>query len=83
MPDPKKPKSDAPKSETPKPEAKEEHSAQSDVARKLYEKLHNAKHAEHPTGGPPNKPKGGGHQPFNKHAGPKSGPPRRTQGKGG
>jgi hypothetical protein len=63
-----------------------EHSAQAEVARKLYEKMHgaNAKHDAHPDGRPGGKPgKGGFNQGPGKHGGPKSGPPRRTQAKGG
>lgn len=84
-PKPPKDKNDAANATGRDHPSQSEHSAQADVARKLYEKLQNAKHDEHPPGGPPNKPKGGGfNQSFGgKHGGPKSGPPRRTQAKGG
>jgi hypothetical protein len=63
-----------------------DHPSQSEHAKALYEKLHgtSAKQNEHPSGGPPGKGKRGGYGGgFSNHQGPKSGPPRRTQGKGG
>lgn len=84
MPKPEKPNA------APKGAAKAtgpDHPSQSEHAKALYDKLHgtSAQKNEHPAGGPPPKPKGGGfHQSFGgKNSGPKSGPPRRTQAKGG